>query len=73
MLLEPNSNSQCNSVLQAPIVLNHSFFNAVIDTGSNFSLMQQEVWQRLKRKDEHLTRNAQTFMLANGQSKKNSG
>ncbi len=73
MLLDPNSNSQCNSVLQAPIVLNHSFFNAVIDTGSPFSLMQQEVWQRLKRKDENLTRSAQTFMLANGQSKKNSG
>ncbi len=73
MLLDPNSNSQCNSVLQAPIVLNHSFFNAVIDTGSTFSLMQQEVWQRLKRKDENLTRSAQTFMLANGQSKKTQG
>ena len=56
MLLDPAAGSQCNNVLQAPLVLNHSFFNAVIDTGSTFSLMQQKVWQRLKRKDELLTK-----------------
>lgn len=73
MLLDPAAGSQCNNVLQAPLVLNHSFFNVVIDTGSTFSLMQQKVWQRLKRKDELLTRSDQTFMLANGQSQKAQG
>lgn len=68
MLMDPTFSSQCNNVLQAPIILNHSYFNAVIDTGSTFSLMQQNVWQRLRKKDEQLTRSAQTFMLANGQS-----
>ncbi len=41
MLLDPTSNSQCNCALQVTIVLNPSFFNAVINTGSNFSLLQQ--------------------------------
>lgn len=74
MLIDPAAGgSQCNNVLQAPLVLNYLFFNAVTDTGSTFSLMQQKVWQRLQRKDELLTRSAQTFMLANGQSQKTQG
>ncbi|XP_039506983.1 uncharacterized protein LOC120462416 [Pimephales promelas] len=73
MFIDPTFSSQCNNVLQAPIILNHSYFNAVIDTGSTFSLLQHKVWQRLRRRDEQLTRSAQTFMLANGQSQKTQG
>lgn len=67
MLIDP---SLCDNVLQAPVILNYSYFNAVIDTGSTFSLLQKKAWQRLKKKYEQLTRSDQTFMLANGQSQK---
>ncbi|XP_073808802.1 adenosylhomocysteinase isoform X1 [Danio rerio] len=70
MLIDP---CLCDNVLQAPVILNHSYFNAVIDTGSTFSLLQKKLWERLKKKDEQLTRSDQTFMLANGQSQKTLG
>ncbi|XP_050969670.1 uncharacterized protein LOC127167585 [Labeo rohita] len=34
---------------------------------------QEKVWQRLRQKDEQLTKSAQMFMLANGQSQKTQG
>ncbi|KAI2663134.1 Transposon Ty3-G Gag-Pol polyprotein [Labeo rohita] len=73
MFVDPAFNSHCNNVLQAPLILKHSYFNAVIDTGSTFSLLQEKVWQRLRQKDEQLTKSAQMFMLANGQSQKTQG
>ncbi|RXN25827.1 gastrula zinc finger -like protein [Labeo rohita] len=35
--------------------------------------LSEKVWQRLRQKDEQLTKSAQTFMLANGQSQKTQG
>ncbi len=73
MLFDPTTDSQYNNVLQTPIILNHTYFNAVIDTGSTFSLLQQKNWQRLRRNDEHLIKSTQTFMLANGQNQRTQG
>ncbi|XP_073731162.1 retrovirus-related Pol polyprotein from transposon opus [Misgurnus anguillicaudatus] len=73
MLMDPTPSSHNSSVLQTSIILNQCYFNAVIDTGSTFSLLQHRVWQRLKRKDELLTKSSQTFMLANGQSQRTQG
>ncbi len=73
MLFDPTTDSQYNNVLQTPIILNHTYFNAVIDTGSTFSLLQQKNWQRLRRNDEHLIKSTQTFMLANGQNQQTRG
>lgn len=70
IFIDPTFSSQWNKVLQAPIIFIHSYFN---DTGSTFSLLKQNVWQRLRKRDEQLTRSAQTFMLANGQSQKTRG
>ncbi len=73
MLFDPATNSQYNNVLQTPVILNHTYFNAVIDTGSTFSLLQQQIWQRLRRNDEQLIQSTQTFMLANGQNQRTQG
>ncbi|RXN19012.1 gastrula zinc finger -like protein [Labeo rohita] len=35
--------------------------------------LSEKVWQRLRQKDEQLTKSAQMFMLANGQSQKTQG
>ncbi len=73
MLFDPTIDSQNNNVLQTPIILIHTYFNTVIDTGSTFSLLQQKIWQRLRRNDEHLIKSTQTFMLANGQNQRTQG
>ncbi len=67
MHFDPATNSQYNNILQTPIILNHTYFNAVIDTGSPFSLLQQKNWQGLRR-NYHLIQSTQTFMLANVQN-----
>ncbi|XP_050957969.1 activity-regulated cytoskeleton-associated protein-like, partial [Labeo rohita] len=58
------------SSLQTSITINHNFINAVIDTGSTYSLIQEKVWKMLKPQAKCLPPSTQTFMLANGHRQK---
>ncbi len=53
--------------LSLPISINNYRCQAVLDTGSTYSLLQQSCWKRLKSSTETLqSSRGQTFSLANG-------
>ncbi len=57
--------------LQLSVTIKHTNINAIIDTGSTFSLVQYKIWKKLNKKgDDQFTTSKQSFILANGQSQK---
>lgn len=53
--------------LQLSVTINHTNFNAIIDTGSTFSIVQQKIWKKLSRKGtDQFSASNQNFILANG-------
>ncbi len=57
--------------LQLPVTIKHTNINAIIDTGSTFSLVQYKIWKKLTKKgDDQFSTSKQNFILANGQSQK---
>ncbi len=53
--------------LSLPISINNYRCQAVLDTGSTYSLLQESCWKRLKSSTETLqSSRGQTFSLANG-------
>lgn len=50
-----------------PILLRGRYFQAMVDTGSTLSLIQESCYNQLKGQDQWNPSKGQTFMLANGQ------
>lgn len=56
------------NMISLPILLRNRYLQAVIDTGSTLSLIQESCWRQLKHHEVWKSSNGQTFLLANGQS-----
>lgn len=56
------------NMITLPILLRNRYLQAVIDTGSTLSLIQESCWKQLKNHEVWKSSNGQTFLLANGQS-----
>ncbi len=54
-------------MITLPIVLRNRFFQAIVDTGSTLSLIQESCWKQLHHQEQWKSSKGQTFMLANGQ------
>lgn len=54
-------------MITLPIVLHNRFFQAIVDTGSTLSLIQESCWKQLHHQEQWKSSKGQTFMLANGQ------
>lgn len=54
-------------MLTLPIVLRSRYFQAMIDTGSTLSLIQESCWKQLRQQETCKPSQGQSFLLANGQ------
>lgn len=71
MLVDHHNASQGYRALQLPVTINHTNIDAIIDTGSTFSIVQRKIWKELsKEKSDQFTTSNQNFILANGQCQK---
>lgn len=50
-----------------PMVIRGRYFQAMIDTGSSLTLMQESCWNQLKHREQLDSSRGQTFQQANGQ------
>ncbi len=56
------------NMITLPILLRNRYLQAVIDTGSTLSLIQESCWRQLENHEVWKSSNGQNFLLANGQS-----
>lgn len=54
-------------MLTLPIILRSRYFQAMIDTGSTLSLIQESCWKQLRQQETCKPNQGQSFLLANGQ------
>lgn len=69
MLVDQHNAGKGYRALQLPVTINH--IDAIIDTGSTFSIVQKKIWKELTKKgSDQFSISHQNFILANGQCQK---
>lgn len=66
-ILQPLKSESHLKTLTLPLLVRGRYFQALVDTGSSLTLIQESCWRQLGHKEQLKSSHGQTFSQANGQ------